>query len=422
MNTKKTRLVLLLLFPLLFSLLSLTILSYPASADYASDIFFRELSPLEAGKQEILLQVSETPRHLRVNLFSDQESIADAAVWEHDSLRLRLKRAVTANETLLFLADGEDASGMPFSLRQEWHVSLYDSLTRQVEAILREVERDWLPGADGSGGSGDSGGSGGSGGSADSDSPGGSGITRLPYRLGQFPWVSTLRSFDPGPEFTADGSLTLRDCSRSWLVHYLTEDGNIVGTWTLDGGHNTYRPPNVPAADSSGDASGDSSGDSSGNPNSDPPALNLDLNHDLKLDLVISHEMKSPDNQVTEFVYNPETLRLKQIRFVGAGFRKASFSLFCLPGASVTWIDSPANASDSRASPAVSSDTRIDSPAASSASQAYAVILMDYYEAERVRVFGRYDSNGFLYEVETNRGLSPVLSPNTQIEGVVIIP
>ncbi len=357
MKTGKTRLVLLLLLWLLF----LTVRADLATADSASGIFFREQIPLTPGSQEVLLQASETPRHLRVNLFSGEESIAEGVVWEDNLLRLRLTRAVAANETLHFLADGEDTAGKAFSLRQEWHISLYDALTRQVEAILREIERDWLPET---------------------------GDIRLPYRLRQLSWVSALRAFDPGPEFAGDGSLILLDCSKAWLVHSLNPDGNIIGTWILDREEKAYLPP-------------------AANPSDDPQANPSEL--------VISHEMKSPGNQVTEFVYDPDTLRLTQIRFLAAGFLRASFSLFCLPGTPETRIDSSPESSDSQVSPTASPDSPPQT-------QAYAILLVDFFEAERVRVIGRYDADGILYETETDRGLFPVSSPDTQIEGVVIVP
>ncbi len=318
---------------LLLCLLLLRAVSPASAAGTAPPPVFRELHPTAPGAREVLLALSETPRQLRINLFAGEESIAKEAVWEEGHLRLRLNRALNSNETLLFLADGEDAAGRPFHFRQEWRVSLYDALTRQIKTVHREIEAFWPPEEGG---------------------------IRLPYSLRQFEWISALPEFEPGPEAVGTNGLLLRDCSLGWQVHTAGPEDSILATWSPDRERGVYRSPPV---------------DASAAPK----------------ELVIFQEMPPPENRVTEFVYDPETLKLRQIRVLFAGFAIPEISLICL-------CDPPAGASD-----------------------AFLLQILAG-TAEHIRVIGRYDAGGTLRAAETPGGLIPVQSPRDLIEGVVIVP
>ena len=107
----------------LFASLMFFIALSPAFSARADGTCIYAAEPALPGAQVMFLAPDTEVDYLRINVFSDGESIVSSAVWEGSFARVALLRPLREGECLRILADGNDAYGRPFSVDRTLRVS-----------------------------------------------------------------------------------------------------------------------------------------------------------------------------------------------------------------------------------------------------------------------------------------------------------
>ena len=113
----------------------------PVRAETAGEPWLTLAAPVREGDRLLQLQLSQPVMNLRLNVFSQQESLADTAEHIDDTLTITLQRALRAEEILLIVAEGSDAQGQEVSCRLE--ASVESLFQRKLDSLRSRVDNMW---------------------------------------------------------------------------------------------------------------------------------------------------------------------------------------------------------------------------------------------------------------------------------------